>query len=94
LRVEREPEHAALVAVHHEALDVEHRRREQHAVLHDADAAPLLEDEEPAAAVAGVDDLRRRAEPGDVRRQRERRGACERGVDEKNEQGNGGVAMH
>ena len=43
-------------------MDVEERLRDQLPVLDDADETALLDDEQAAAAVAGVDDIERRVE--------------------------------
>ena len=66
VRIDREPEQAAIVRVEHFGVDRHHRVRGLHAVAHGPDAAALLRDQ--SAAVGQPDELRghdeRHAGPG------------------------------
>ena len=65
--MERQPEQPAFAAGRQAIADVEERIAEQLPVAHDPDLAALLEDEDAAAAVAGVGDRQRRDKPVDHR---------------------------
>jgi hypothetical protein len=69
--MEREAQQPALAAGGDPPRDVEERFVDESAVANDSDAAPLLGDKEPAAAVARVRDRKRVAESADDRLERE-----------------------
>ena len=64
LRMEGEPEQAALAAGQNLGVDVEELRRRRGARLQDADVPGALDDEEPVGVVAGVADEERARKAG------------------------------
>ena len=72
LRGEGEAEQALLAAARDPIVDVEERRRQERPVLDDPDPATLLDDEQPMAAVARIDDVERLSSNPSTTRRRPR----------------------
>src|SRR6185369_4921524 len=71
-RMERHAEESALAAARDPVADVEERRRQDPSVADDPDPAALLRHEQPSAAVPGIRDPERCAQPVDERLERDR----------------------